>query len=202
MNVLLGTKIGMSRIFDESGRSIPVTAIRTEGTVVTQIKTVEKDGYQAVQVGLGEKRHPNKPQSGHTSSLGHVPQFVREFRTDDLIDNEVGQILSASIFKPGDLLRLTAVSKGKGFAGVIKKHHFSRGPQTHGSDHHRAPGSIGSMFPQHVFKGKKMPGKMGNEQVTVRRVQVVDVLVEQNVLLVKGPVPGSVGNLVELALMN
>lgn len=202
MNVLLGTKIGMSRIFTENGRSIPVTAIRTEGSVVTQIKTVEKDGYAAVQIGYGQKRHPNKPQAGHTKDLGHVPQFVREFRVSETPDNEVGQVLSATIFKPGDMIKLTAISKGKGFAGVIKKHHFARGPQTHGSDHHRAPGSIGSMFPQHVLKGKKMPGKMGNEQITVRRVEIVDVLEDQNVLLVKGPVPGMVGNLVELALMN
>ena len=201
MNVLLGTKIGMSRIFDENGRSVPVTAIRTEGSVVTQVKTFAKDGYEAVQVGYGVKRHPTKPQTGHTKELGHTPQFLREFRAEATPDNEVGQLMGTGTFKTGDLVRLTAVSKGKGFAGVIKKHHFARGPQTHGSDHHRAPGSIGSMFPQHVLKGKKMPGKMGNEQITVRRVQIVDVLADQNVLLVKGPVPGSVGNLVELSLM-
>lgn len=201
MNVLLGTKIGMSRIFDENGRSVPVTAIRTGETVVTQVKTLQKDGYEAVQVGYGTKRHPTKPQVGHTKELGHAPQFLKEFRAKETPTNTVGEILTCATFKPGDLLLLTAISKGKGFAGVIKKHHFARGPQTHGSDHHRAPGSIGSMFPQHVLKGKKMPGKMGNDQITVRRVKVVDVLESEGVLLVKGPVPGSVGNLIELSLM-
>jgi large subunit ribosomal protein L3 len=200
MKVLLGTKLGMSRIFDESGRAIAVTAIQAGTTTVVQVKDVTTDGYTAIQVGMGAQRHPNKPESGHAKALATVPQHLREFRgnTEDSI---AGSAFNADAFKTGDLVKLTAVSKGKGFAGVIKKHNFARGPQTHGSDHHRAPGSIGSMFPQHVLKGKKMPGKMGNEQVTVRKVEIVDVLADQNILLVKGPVPGSNGGLVELSLM-
>lgn len=199
MSVLLGKKLGMSRIFTESGKAIPVTAIEAGTNVVTQIKTPEKDGYSAVQVGFGTARHPKKPQTGHSKAVGHTPQFFREFRVEDELT--VGQTFDATTFKVGDHVKLTATSKGKGFAGVIKKHNFHRGPQTHGSDHHRAPGSIGSMFPQHVLKGKKMPGKMGNDQVSVRKVEIVDIDPTTNTLFVKGPVPGVKGGLVEISLM-
>jgi len=201
MSILLGTKIGMTRVFDETGRAVAVTAVKVNPCVVTQIKTVEHDGYAAVQVGTGAARHPKQPQAGHAKRAGFdiTPQALREFPLAEGL--EVGQTLDCTSFTIGDLLRMTATSKGKGFAGVIKKHHFHRGPQTHGSDHHRAPGSIGSMYPQHVLKGKKMPGKMGNDQITVRKVKVIDILPEQGVILVKGPVPGIPGGLVELARM-
>ncbi|MEI6477864.1 MAG: 50S ribosomal protein L3 [bacterium] len=200
MTALLGIKIGMTQVFDQNGRAIPVTAIQAGPCHVTQVKTVEKDGYQAVQIGYSSTRKANKPETGHTKSLDHTPRYLREFRTEEG-EFEVGQTLDCSLLEPGMLLRLTGTSKGKGFAGVIKRHHFSRGPETHGSDHHRAPGSIGSMFPQHVLKGQKMPGRMGNDQVTVRKVKLVDIDPTQNLIFVKGPVPGVPGALVEISSM-
>lgn len=191
----------MTRIFDQQGRTVPVTAIQAGPCVVTQIKTIEKDGYSAIQLGFGTKKHPNQPEKGHTKALKATPQHLSEFRLDDTSEYEVGKEISCTIFEPGTSVKLTGTSKGKGFAGVIKRHNFSRGPETHGSDHHRAPGSIGAMFPQHVFKGQKMPGRMGNEQISVRKVKVVDVIPEENLILVKGPVPGVRGALVEITLM-
>lgn len=200
MTPLLGFKLGMTRVFDAQGRNIPVTAIQVPECYVTQVKTVEKDGYSAVQIGTGTKRHPNKPQQGHARNVPAVPQHIREF---PIVDTEftVGQELDLTTLTIGDRLRLIGTTKGKGFAGVIKRHNFSRGPETHGSDHHRAPGSIGSMFPQHVFKGQKMPGKMGHEQQTLRKVEVIDILPQDNIVLVKGPVPGVRGALVEISAM-
>jgi large subunit ribosomal protein L3 len=200
MSALLGTKLGMTRVFDETGRNIPVTAILAAPCVVTQRKTVAKDGYDAVQLGMGSKRHPNKAQVGHTKGLDTTPQVVREFRTLNPEEYEVGQMIDATVFPLGSQIKIVGTSKGKGFQGVIKRHNFSRGPETHGSDHHRAPGSIGAMFPQHVFKGMRMPGHMGNEQISVRKVKIVDVLLSENIILVKGPVPGIRGALVEMSL--
>jgi large subunit ribosomal protein L3 len=201
MTALLGHKLGMTRVFDAAGRTIPVTAILAGPCVVTQRKTIEKDGYNAVQLGLGTDRHPTKSEVGHAKAAGAAPQFLREFRTLDPAEFTVGQKIEATAFEIGAVIKVTSTSKGKGFAGVIKRHNFSRGPETHGSDHHRAPGSIGAMFPQHVMKGHGMPGHMGNEQVSVRKVKVVDVLGDQNIILVKGPVPGIRGALVEMSLM-
>ena len=201
MTPLLAIKIGMTRVFNEKGAAIPVTALQAGPCTVTQVKTDETDGYLAVQIGFGAAKHPNKPAVGHAKSMSVTPQHLREFRLAGEEAYEVGQVIDCSTLKPGDKLRLTATSKGKGFAGVIKRHHFHRGPETHGSDHHRAPGSIGSMFPQHVMKGHGMPGRMGNDQVTVRKVEVVDVVPEQNLVFVKGPVPGIRGGLVEMSVM-
>lgn len=201
MSALLGLKIGMTRIFDQTGRTVPVTAIQAGPCFVTQIKTLEKDGYSAVQIGFGTKKHPNQPEKGHTKSLKATPQFVREFRTEDTSAYELGKELDCSLFEVGTTVKLTGTSKGKGFQGVIKRHNFSRGPETHGSDHHRAPGSIGAMFPQHVTKGHGMPGRMGNEQISVRKVKIIDVIPEENLILVKGPVPGVRGALIEISLM-
>lgn len=201
MKVLLGTKLGMTRIFDETGRAIPVTAIEAGPCVVTQIKTSESDSYSAVQIGFKSTKKANKPETGHTKSLDETPRHLREFRMEEIADFNLGQVLTCEEFEVGNLLKLSATSKGKGFSGVIKRHHFHRGPETHGSDHHRAPGSIGSMFPQHVLKGQKMPGRMGNERVTVRKVQIAEVDLKQNLLFVKGPVPGVPGGLVEITLM-
>lgn len=201
MSALLGTKLGMTRVFDETGRNVPVTAILAGPCVVTQRKTVEKDGYNAVQIGFGTKRHPSKPQVGHTKGLDATPQTLCEFRTLNPDDYTVGQVIDVSVFAIGNQVKITGTSKGKGFQGVIKRHNFSRGPETHGSDHHRRPGSIGSMNPQHVFKDQKMPGHMGNEQISVRKVKVVDIIADKNIILVKGPVPGIRGALVEMSLM-
>jgi len=201
MITLLATKIGMTRVFDEMGRSVPVTALKAEPCVVTQRKTEESDGYSAIQLGTGSAKHPSKPEAGHTQKLDTTPQFIREFRVANDSEYTVGQMIDCTSVQTGDLVKLIGTSKGKGFAGVIKRHNFHRGPQTHGSDHHRAPGSIGSMFPQHVFRGKKMPGRMGNEQVSIRRVKVVDIIPDQNLILVKGPVPGSPGTLIEIVGM-
>lgn len=201
MTPLLGYKLGMTRVFDANGRAVPVTAIQVQDCFVTQVKTQEKDGYTAIQVGTGTKRHPNKPEAGHTKNLTATPQHLVEFRLDDVSGYSVGQKLELSAFAAGNKLKLVGMSKGKGFAGVIKRHNFSRGPETHGSDHHRAPGSIGSMFPQHVMKGKGMPGRMGYDQQTLRKVEIIDVLQDQSLLLVKGPVPGIRGALVEISPM-
>jgi large subunit ribosomal protein L3 len=201
MTALLGIKLGMTQVFDQDGRAIPVTAIQAGPCVVTQVKTLEKDGYQAVQIGFGTANKPNKPAVGHTKSLDVTPRHLSEFRLSEDETFEVGQSIDCSQLEAGALLRLTGTSKGKGFAGVIKRHNFHRGPETHGSDHHRAPGSIGSMFPQHVLKGQKMPGRMGNEQVTVRKVKIVDIDTAQNLIFVKGPVPGVRGALVEISSM-
>ncbi|CAN5185633.1 50S ribosomal protein L3 [soil metagenome] len=201
MTPLLGYKLGMTRVFDANGRAVPVTAIQVQDCFVTQVKTLEKDGYTAVQVGTGAKRHANKPETGHTKAIGQTPQHLVEFRLEDVTAFTVGQKLDLAEFAAGNRLKLVGMSKGKGFAGVIKRHNFSRGPETHGSDHHRAPGSIGSMFPQHVMKGKGMPGRMGYDQQTLRKVQVIDVLPGEQILLVKGPVPGIRGALVQISPM-
>jgi large subunit ribosomal protein L3 len=201
MSALLGLKLGMTRVFDEKGRSIPVTAILAGPCVVTQTKTIEKDGYTAVQIGFGTAKHPNQPEQGHAKSLSATPQHLREFRALDPSEYSVGQTLDSTVFEKGATLKLTGTSKGKGFSGVIKRHNFSRGPETHGSDHHRAPGSIGAMFPQHVLKGMGMPGKMGHEQISIRKVKIVDIIADQNLILVKGPVPGVRGALIEMATM-
>jgi len=198
MNYLITTKVGMTRVFDATGRAVPVTALQVEPTVVVQRKTVEKDGYSAIQCGAIAHRHPGKPLQGHAKQLPFTPRELHEVLVDAEADYQVGQMLDLSQFAKGDAIKLVATSKGKGFAGVIKRHNFSRGPETHGSDHHRAPGSIGSMFPQHVTKGRRMPGHMGNDRVTVRGVEVVDIFPEQNLLLVKGPVPGVPGGIVQV----
>jgi large subunit ribosomal protein L3 len=198
MKAILGVKIGMTRIFLPDGKVVPVTAIQAGPCAVSQIKTINVDGYSAVQLGLGTKRHAKKPQVGHTKNLSATPKTLREFRLSEEISAQVGDVWDVSQFSVGDAVTVVGTSKGKGFAGVIKRHNFHRGPETHGSDHHRAPGSIGSMFPQHVLKGQKMPGKMGNDQVTVRKVAVVDVHPTENLLFLKGPVPGIRGSLVEI----
>lgn len=201
MSAILGHKVGMTRIFDQNGRSIPVTIVEAGPCQVVQRKTIEKDGYSAIQVGIGTKKHPNKPAIGHAKTLKNAPQDIREFRVAADADYTVGQELVCTIFAEGDAVKITGTSKGKGFAGVIKRHNFSRGPETHGSDHHRKPGSIGAMFPQHVHKGHGMPGRMGNEQISVRKVKVVAIIPEKNLLLVKGPVPGVPGALIEISSM-
>jgi large subunit ribosomal protein L3 len=198
MTTLLGRKLGMTRVFDANGRSIPVTAIEAGPCVVVRRKTAASDGYSAIAVGFGVAKHPNKPLQGQSKHLPAAPQHIQEFRVAEEESFDPGQPLDCASVAVGERLNITATSKGKGFSGVIKRHHFRRGPETHGSDHHRAPGSIGSMFPQHVRKGKRMAGRMGNAQVTVRKVQVVDIFPDKNIILVKGAVPGIHGSLVRL----
>lgn len=192
---ILAIKLGMSRIFGEDGTVIPVTVLKAGPCTVTQKKTKNSDGYNAVQVGFLEKKESitNKPLLGHFKKAGGEAFYhVKEFPVDDTDTLKVGQKITVEMFKPGELVRVTGVSKGRGFAGVIKRWGFHRHPETHGSTSHRRPGSIGgSSFPSRVIKGKRMPGHMGSERVTIKNMKVIDVRVEQNLLLLKGAVPGS-----------
>ena len=199
---ILATKVGMTQIFNEDGVLTPVTVLQAGPCVVTQVKTVENDGYSAVQVGFGDIREKllNKPELGQFSKAG-VPnkRFLQEFRFEDAENYEVAQEIKADIFSVGDKIDATAISKGKGFQGAIKRHGQSRGPMTHGSKYHRHAGSNGAASdPSKVFKGKKMPGQMGHVQVTVQNLEVVRVDAENNLLLVKGSVPGPKKSLVTI----
>lgn len=198
---ILGRKIGMTQVFAENGNLIPVTVIEAAGNVVLQKKSVESDGYEAIQVGFEDKREKlaNKPEKGHVAKANTNPKrFVREFRGVDLTGYEVGQEVKVDIFAAGDIVDVTGVSKGKGFQGSIKRHGQSRGPMAHGSRYHRRPGSMGPVAPNRVFKGKALPGRMGGEQVTVQNLEIVKVDVERNLLLVKGNVPGAKKSLVKI----
>ena len=197
---ILTTKVGMTQIFNEDGVLTPVTVLQAGPCVVTQVKTVENDGYAAVQVGFGDIREKlvNKPMKGHFAKAGVAPKrFVREFRLEDAESYAVGQEIKADVFAAGDKVDATAKSNGKGFQGAIKRHGQSRGPMAHGSKYHRHAGSNGSATtPGRVFKGKKMPGHMGAVRITVQNLEVVRVDAEQNLILVKGAVPGPKKSLV------
>lgn len=191
---ILGRKIGMTQVFDESGKIVPVTVIEAGPCFVAQKKTIENDGYEAIQVGFGDIREKLVPKAlkGHFGKAG-VPfkRFVKEFRLDDISSYEVGQEIKADVFAAGDKVDVSGVSKGKGFQGVIKRWNANRGPMSHGSKFHRAPGSNGaSSDPSRTFKNKHMPGHMGNVNTTVLNLQVVRVIPEKNVILIKGGVPG------------
>ena len=187
---LIGRKVGMTQVFAEDGTMVPVSVVAVEPNTVTLLRTHERDGYTAVQVGAGTARRTTKPRAGQLKDLPKV-RDVREFRVDDVTDFEVGQTLDVSLFADGESVRITGVSKGKGFAGTIKRHHFRRGPETHGSDSHRAPGSIGGgTYPGKVFRGTPMAGHMGHDRVTVKHATIVRSDAERNLLLVRGPVPG------------
>ena len=197
---ILATKVGMTQIFNEDGVLTPVTVLQAGPCVVTQVKTAQNDGYSAVQVGFGDIREKlvNKPQKGHFAKAGvDAKRYVRDFRLDDAESYTVGQEIKADVFAAGDKIDATAKSKGKGFQGAIKRHGQSRGPMAHGSKYHRHAGSNGSATtPGRVFKGKHMPGHMGAVRVTVQNLEVVRVDAEQNLLLVKGAVPGPKKSLV------
>ena len=196
---ILGTKVGMTQVFTSDGTLIPVTVIKVEPNVVTQIKTVEKDGYEAVQLGYKDVREKvsNKPKIGHTNKAGTSPKrFLREIRGVQTADYTLGQVLDASVFQAGEMVDVSGISKGKGFQGVIKRHNQSRGPMGHGSQYHRGVGSLGTLLPMHVLKGKKLPGHMGNELSTIQNLEVVKVDLEENVILIKGSVPGPKKSLV------
>jgi large subunit ribosomal protein L3 len=193
---ILGRKVGMTQIFAEDGTMVPVSVVSVEPNTVTALRTVERDGYTAVQVGAGTARKLTKPRLGQLKGLPRV-RNAREFRLDDASGYEIGQTLDVSLFTAGDSVDVTGVSKGKGFAGTIKRHHFRRGPETHGSDSHRQPGSIGGgTSPGKVFKGTPMAGRMGNDRVTVKQARIVRVDAERALLLVKGPVPGPRNSLI------
>ena len=189
---IIGKKLGMTQVFKDDGKVEAVTAIEAGPCVVTQVKTVAKDGYNAVQLGFGEVKRLNSPQRGHLKGLGQF-RYLREFSLDDIETIEAGTRVDAGLFKAGDLVDVTGVSKGKGFAGVVKRHHFAGGPKTHGqSDRHRAPGSIGATTsPGRVFKGMRMAGHMGDSRVTERHLEVLQADPARGLLLVKGAVPGA-----------
>lgn len=191
---ILGKKLGMTQLFKENGELLPVTVIEAEPNVVLQKKTTESDGYEAIQLGFRDKKEARviKPEKGHAEKANTTPKrFVREIRGTNPEDYEVGQEVSVATFAEGDIVDVTGKSKGKGFQGAIKRHNQSRGPMTHGSRFHRAPGAMGVIDPNHVLKGKKLPGRMGNNTVTVQNLEIIKVDTERNVLLVKGNVPGA-----------
>ena len=199
MKGILGKKIGMTQVFTKEGKLIPVTVIEVEPNVVTQIKTVVKDGYDAIQLGAQTIREKlsNKPELGHVKKANTTPKrFLREIRGVNVNDYTLGQTIGVDIFEAGEIVDVTGTSKGKGFQGVIKRHNQSRGPMGHGSQYHRGVGSLGTMLPMHVLKGKKMPGQMGNVQRTVQNLEVVSIDTENSVILVKGNVPGPKKSLV------
>ncbi|MFC1928400.1 50S ribosomal protein L3 [Chloroflexota bacterium] len=189
---IIGRKLGMTQIFRDNGTAEAVTAIETGPCTIVQVKTVAKEGYDAVQLGFGEAKRLKSPQRGHLKGLGQF-RYLREFSVDDAETVKVGDKVDVSLFQEGDLVDVTGVSKSKGFAGVVKRYHFAGGPKTHGqSDRHRHGGSIGATTsPGRVFKGTRMPGRMGNERVTVRHLEVLEADSDRNLLLVKGAVPGN-----------
>jgi len=199
---LLGRKIGMTQVFSATGEAIPVTVIEVGPCVVTQIRDKERDGYEAVQIGFGEVKPKSltKPQQGHLAGAGRLVRHLREFGADNIEDHQVGQVLSADVFEAGQIIDVTGTSKGRGFQGVVKRHGFSGGPKTHGqSDRHRAPGSIGSgTTPGRVWKGMRMAGRMGNQRVTVQNLEIVEVLADKHLILVRGSVPGARNGLVRV----
>lgn len=201
MKGILGKKIGMTQIFTEVGEVVPVTVVEAGPVVVTQIKTVEKDGYNAVQVGFGDVKEKslNKPQKGHLAAANTLKKHLKEFRVDSVEGYTVGQEIKADLFAAGEMIDVTGISKGKGFQGPIKRHGQSRGPESHGSRYHRRPGSMGACsFPGRVFKNKKLAGHMGSVKVTVQNLEVVRIDAEKNLILVKGAIPGAKGSVVTI----
>jgi len=189
---ILGKKVGMTQIFSTEGVLIPVTVIDVTPNVVLQKKTAETDGYQAVQLGFLDKKNVTKPEQGHAQKANTNPKrFVKEFAGEEMMAFEVGQEVKANIFVEGEIVDVTGTSKGKGYAGAIKRHNFARGPMAHGSGYHRGIGSMGSIDAARVKKGKKMAGRLGGETVTVQNLEVVKIDLEKNVVLIKGSVPGA-----------
>ncbi|HUR16781.1 MAG TPA: 50S ribosomal protein L3 [Candidatus Limnocylindrales bacterium] len=188
---VIGRKVGMTSIFTAEGQSVPVSVVEIEPNTVTALRTSERDGYTAVQLGAGKARRLTKPRLGQLKDLPQVAT-TREFRLDDISEYEVGQTLDVSLFEDGETVHVSGVSKGKGFSGTIKRHHFRRGPETHGSDSHRQPGSIGAgTYPGKVFKGTPMAGRMGHDNITVKKLTIVRTDAERNLLLIKGSLPGA-----------
>jgi len=194
---LIGRKVGMTQVFQDDGTMVAVSVLAIEPNTVTRLRTPDRDGYTAVQIGTDVVKKLNKPETGQLKDLPKVAT-IREFRVDTVDGYEVGQkVALGDLFADGDLVDVTGVSKGKSFAGVIKRHNFARGPKTHGSDHHRAPGSIGpGTTPGRVYRGLKMAGHMGDERVTIKKVRVIRTDADRNLLLVKGSLPGARGSLI------
>jgi len=201
MKGILGRKIGMTQIFTEAGEVVPVTVVEAGPVVVTQVKTIENDGYNAVQVGFvdAKEKSLNKPQKGHLAAANVLKKHLKEFRVEAVDAYTVGQEIKADVFAAGEMIDVTGISKGKGFQGPIKRHGQSRGPETHGSRYHRRPGSMGACsYPGRVFKNKKLAGHMGSVKVTVQNLEVVRVDADKNFILVKGAIPGAKGSVVTL----
>ena len=201
MKGILGKKLGMTQIFTEEGIVVPVTVVEAGPVVVTQVKTIENDGYNAVQVGFvdAKEKSLNKPQKGHLAAANTLKKHLKEFRVDSVEEYTVGQEIKADLFAAGELIDVTGISKGKGFQGPIKRHGQSRGPETHGSRYHRRPGSMGACsYPGRVFKNKKLAGHMGSVKVTVQNLEVVRVDADKNLILVKGAIPGAKGSVVTI----
>jgi large subunit ribosomal protein L3 len=199
---LLGNKIGMTQIFDESGNIIPVTILKVGPCVVTQVKTQSKDGYDSIQIGYGNvsSKTLTQPELGHLQKSNIQPlKYLKEFRVNETDKFEIGQVLDVESFSPGQLVNIRGKSIGKGFSGLQKRHNFSRGPMTHGSKNHREPGSIGmGTTPGRVLPGKKMAGQLGNKITTVKKLKVIQINSEENILVIKGSVPGKPGNLLSI----
>ena len=201
MKGILGKKLGMTQIFTAEGIVVPVTVVEAGPNVVTQVKTVEKDGYNAIQVGFEDAKEKslNKPQKGHLAAANVLKKHLKEFRVDAVEEFTVGQEIKADLFAAGEKIDVTGTSKGKGFQGPIKRHGQSRGPESHGSRYHRRPGSMGACsFPGRVFKNKKLAGHMGSVKVTVQNLEVVKVDADKNLILVKGAIPGPKGSMVTI----
>lgn len=199
MKGILGKKLGMTQVFTAEGSVVPVTVVEAGPVVITQIKTMENDGYQAIQVGYGDVKEKalNKPKKGHLAKAGVLKRNLKEFRVDSIDGFEVGQEIKADLFAEGEKIDVSGISKGKGFQGPIKRHGQSRGPESHGSRYHRRPGSMGACsYPGRVFKNKKLAGHMGSVKVTVKNLEVVKVDAEKNLLLIKGAIPGAKGSVV------
>jgi large subunit ribosomal protein L3 len=193
MKGILGKKIGMTQVFNEDGVVVPVTVVEAGPCVVLQKKEMATDGYEAIQLGFDEKKEhrANKPELGHAKKAGVKPQkFIKEIRGVNLADYELGGVVKVDIFSEGEMVDVTGTSKGKGFTGAIKRFNQARGPMSHGSKYHRGPGSLGAIAPNRVFKGQTLPGRMGGERVTVQNLEIVRVIPEKNLLLIKGSVPG------------
>jgi large subunit ribosomal protein L3 len=199
---LLGNKIGMTQIFDESGNIIPVTILKVGPCVVTQVKTKSKDGYDSIQIGYGNvsSKSLTQPELGHLQKSNIQPlKYLKEFRVNEDNEFKIGQILNVDSFSPGQLVNIRGKSIGKGFSGLQKRHNFTRGPMTHGSKNHRAPGSIGmGTTPGRVLPGKKMAGQLGNKITTIKKLKVIQINSEENILVIKGSVPGKPGNLLSI----
>ena len=199
MKGILGRKKGMTEVFTTDGKLIPVTVIEVEDNVVSQIKTKETDGYDAIQLATVDKKESrsNKPETGHLKKANTTPKrFLKEIRGVSVSEYALGDVLKADTFAAGEMVDVTGTSKGKGFQGVIKRHNQSRGPMSHGSQYHRGVGSMGTLLPMRVLPGKKLPGHMGHEQVTIQNLEVISVDLENNVILIKGSVPGPKNSLV------
>lgn len=191
---ILGRKIGMTQLFSENGELVPVTVVQAEANVVLQKKTLENDGYEALQIGFADKKESrtNKAEKGHAEKAGTAPKrYVREIRGAEVNNYEVGQEINVDIFEAGEKIDVTGTSKGKGFQGAIKRHNQQRGPMSHGSHYHRSPGAMAAIDAMRVFKGKKLPGHMGSEQKTIQNLEVVSVDTAKNLLLIKGNIPGA-----------